>query len=1186
MAVFLDFRTLGIATVYLGTSSAQARRPPGRAWSAPWRQVAPGARPLLIFVLLLLGSVLGLPAMAVDRAGAAPITLDTIAAQRSEIEQAGSLTDEQKKQASAKLDEARALLEESRRYEAQTQALKTRIREMPEKLADLQKGAPLRQLQLRIEDIAPWTIAQLEVVLNERQQRLRELQANLDEKDREVAAYVAFARTGVSEITKLQERLSDPVLSAPGAAIGGTADGLSETEQTRQKARALMLKANLALLTLQQQNLNVISEVTQLDRDLAADEVTILTEHVAQFREYLQKRRQSDAETTKQAALEALADAPSAIAKLQQTISRLAAEQARLVIREADLDREGERIKRVTDEVQRDYERIQQIAELGGNTAQVSTLLQKRLVFAPSPKALAQQSIEYQGQLSDAALRQLELDELLRDNRDKNSRVAELLAANGVAGEETRDEQRQAAAEAVARHREIVLDLWKTYTRYIGKLSTVEAATRQLLSDTRKYRVFIDDRLLWMPSTEIAPLNEAALLLDGVRWFIDPDHLSVLLSDSLDVLTNSGTSVGFWVLGLIVLLALRKRARHGLSTAAAATQRVRTDSFAATLRAIAGTLVLILPLPWLFIGAGLLLSNQPTVQEYTAVMAVGLQSVGQVLFFLGTLRNLCRTDGLARSHLLWNRTLCDNLGRQAIWLTPLAAPLAFLAIAGAAAVPSAFIRTAASLVPSEQPGVLSLGRLSAIALMVLLAVAVYRIWRKNGPVMLAMAKVPDNAKWANYHILWFGPAILLPLGLALAALSGYYYTVAFLNGKAGETLWFLIILVLLKDLLLRGLYVTQRRLRFEEAVRYREEQITQRAASAEPAASPESGELPLEEDKINYGQLGDQVRKLVQIGYTIGLLVGLWWIWKDVIPAFSFLDKVELPFSTNKLIDGVSKEVPLTLSDMVAGLLLGGLALFAARNIPALLELTLLQRLPLSRASRYAFTTLTQYMVALAGLLITFNALGLQWSSVQWLVAALSVGLGFGLQEIVANFISGIILLFEQPIRVGDVVTVDNITGTVSRIRIRATTIVNWERQELIIPNKQFITGQLINWTLSDTVNRLTINVGVGYDSDTKQAMEIIAQVAADHPKVLKDPAPRISFEGFGDNSLNLVLRAYLNEIDSRLSTITELHQAILDRFRAVGIEIAFPQRDVHLDTSRPLELVLRRDAQTQAGES
>jgi potassium efflux system protein len=215
----------------------------------------------------------------------------------------------------------------------------------------------------------------------------------------------------------------------------------------------------------------------------------------------------------------------------------------------------------------------------------------------------------------------------------------------------------------------------------------------------------------------------------------------------------------------------------------------------------------------------------------------------------------------------------------------------------------------------------------------------------------------------------------------------------------------------------------------------------------------------------------------------------------------------------------------------------------------------------------------------MAGLIISFNALGLQWSSIQWLVAALSVGLGFGLQEIVANFISGIILLFEQPIRVGDVVTVENTTGTVSRIRIRATTIVNWERQELIIPNKSFITGQLINWSLSDTVNRLFITVGVDYDTDTRKAMQLMAEVAAEHPKVLDDPPPRITFEGFGDNALTLNMRAYLDDLDARIQTITELHQAILDEFRAAGIVIAFPQRDLHLDSSRPLELVLRKDA-------
>jgi potassium efflux system protein len=242
-------------------------------------------------------------------------------------------------------------------------------------------------------------------------------------------------------------------------------------------------------------------------------------------------------------------------------------------------------------------------------------------------------------------------------------------------------------------------------------------------------------------------------------------------------------------------------------------------------------------------------------------------------------------------------------------------------------------------------------------------------------------------------------------------------------------------------------------------------------------------------------------------------------------------------------------------------------------KVPAVLELTLLQRLPMSRASRYAFTTLTQYAVAMLGIVITFNALGLQWSSIQWLVAALSVGLGFGLQEIVANFISGIILLFEQRIRVGDIVTVNGTSGTVSKIRIRATTIVNWDRQELVIPNKTFITGELINWTLSDTINRVQITVGVSYGTDTREALRILGEVAEAHPNVMTDPAPLITFEGFGDNSLTLVMRVYLANLDNRLRTISELHQTILDKTREAGIEIAFPQRDVHLSTLSPLEV-------------
>ena len=137
-----------------------------------------------------------------------------------------------------------------------------------------------------------------------------------------------------------------------------------------------------------------------------------------------------------------------------------------------------------------------------------------------------------------------------------------------------------------------------------------------------------------------------------------------------------------------------------------------------------------------------------------------------------------------------------------------------------------------------------------------------------------------------------------------------------------------------------------------------------------------------------------------------------------------------------------------------------------------------------------------------------FSTLGLQWSNIQWLVAALSVGLGFGLQEIVANFISGIILLFERPIRVGDVVTVGDVSGTVTRIRIRATTIRDFEQKELLIPNKELITGRLLNWTLSDAVTRVFLTVGVTYGSDVEKAMALILEAAVENPLVLQDPEP------------------------------------------------------------------------------
>ena len=156
-------------------------------------------------------------------------------------------------------------------------------------------------------------------------------------------------------------------------------------------------------------------------------------------------------------------------------------------------------------------------------------------------------------------------------------------------------------------------------------------------------------------------------------------------------------------------------------------------------------------------------------------------------------------------------------------------------------------------------------------------------------------------------------------------------------------------------------------------------------------------------------------------------------------------------------------------------------------------------------------------------------------------------------------------------------VTVGDTDGTVTRIRIRATTISSWDGKELLVPNKEFITGRLLNWSLSDQKTRVVVSVGIAYGSDVRQAMRLLEEAAAENENTLDDPAPSVIFESFGDNSLSLLLRSFVNSAQMRYPTISALNEAINDKFNSAGIVIAFPQRDLHLDATRPLQVELRR---------
>lgn len=322
---------------------------------------------------------------------------------------------------------------------------------------------------------------------------------------------------------------------------------------------------------------------------------------------------------------------------------------------------------------------------------------------------------------------------------------------------------------------------------------------------------------------------------------------------------------------------------------------------------------------------------------------------------------------------------------------------------------------------------------------------------------------------------------------------------------------------------------------------------------------------------IDIATINSQIRMMLSnlIGWSFA--VGLYFTWQGALPALGILESVNLWEIAVPGINGTDFQA-ITLATVLLAAIIIVVTSIAAKNLPGVLEIGLLQRLPLQPGSRYAITTLSQYAITAIGITIALSALGARWSQIQWLVAALSVGLGFGLQEIVANFISGLILLFERPIRVGDTVTIGELTGKVARIRIRATTIVDWDNKEIVVPNKNFITERFVNWTLSDPIIRVKLNLGIAYGSDVEKALKVMSDAANAQEKVLREPAAQALFLGFGDSSLDFEIQLYIRDLPDRLPVIHGVHMAINDGFADANIEIPFPQRDLHVRSLPPSE--------------
>lgn len=255
---------------------------------------------------------------------------------------------------------------------------------------------------------------------------------------------------------------------------------------------------------------------------------------------------------------------------------------------------------------------------------------------------------------------------------------------------------------------------------------------------------------------------------------------------------------------------------------------------------------------------------------------------------------------------------------------------------------------------------------------------------------------------------------------------------------------------------------------------------------------------------------------------------------------------------------------------IVISLLIFALIILSTGWIKRQLETNWLPKTTMDRGGREAMVTITGYVMFVIAALVGLSVAGFNFSNIAIIAGALSVGIGFGLQNIVNNFVSGLILLFERPIRKGDWVQVGTTEGYVQDIRIRSTRILTFDRSDVIVPNSELISNQVTNYMLGDIRGRAVIKVGVAYGSDVEKVRYVLTQVAEQNELVVKDgssPQPMVLFRGFGDSSLDFELRVHLYDVDRRLSTISNINFAIDKAFREEGIEIPFPQRDVHVKT-------------------
>jgi potassium efflux system protein len=1056
--------------------------------------------------------------------------------------------------------EAAALDERLASLRAEAASAPARTRELTAQLA-VDRELSLKEWEARLPARAD--VETLEIALEQERLAAEQLRSQIATVTTDMAKGLSQpARTG-QERAAIQQRLDE--LAQPLVPAEGEPEALTRARSLRNEAERRKLSADLALRQAQQdlaatrQRLQEL-ELRSLRHQLAVREprLALLQRRIADLgREELEALAASLAEQAEANAAQdpVVAEAAAANRALGE---EMVAVNERLASQRSELAGDEDALARDLAGLQDAKTRL----ELGGQSEQVGTWLWAELRRLEPAARLNQRLDEVRESLGTLRLRLITLGELQRDLSDLPAAVRTLRRL--APGSEEDAPVADAAGidplpALLEQRRELASRLEPLIWRQIAALEQSERSLQARLDANLELRDTLDRHLLWIRSHPPVGSAWLATVPAGARDLVKPSRFATTLEL---VRRDLGERPFAWIASLalvLALFALRRRAPPRLEVLALAVRQVRKDRYRRTFESLAWTVVAALPWALALFAAGKLLQGVGESGKYSDSLGLALQALALPAFTLAFLKWLVRERGLAHAHFRWTKTRRDAI---AGWLLPLTAVL----------LPLYFV-IALSFIRNQE---LAISVPARVAVIVASLFAAWVLWDLLRPARIWHMRGHDPEPSGTRRVLRF----VLPAGLvamALLALDGYVYSAAIVLDAQFASVGAVLAVAVAHGLLSRWFLLGERRLALHR-------QDLKRAAAAQAAAdgsaeAEDGGEaVPAEpEQEITLEMVNAQSGRLLRAFKLTLLVVALAWVWSDVLPAFARFDEIALWHVNETIEDGSTQQVAVTLMAVLLGLLALALTFVAARNLPGLLEIGMRSRPNIDAASRYAITSVSRYVIVLVGIVTGLGLLGLHWGQLQWMAAALTVGLGFGLQEIFANFVSGLILLFERPFRVGDVITVNNLDGTVTRIRTRATTILDFDNKEIVVPNKTFITGQLVNWTLSDETTRITVKVGVDYGTDPVLVHKLLLQAANENPRVLQDWAPRSWLLEFGASTLDFELRVFVGGMTDRLAVRNEINMRLIELFKENDIAFAYPQMDIHVrDLPEPKDIAPR----------